>query len=364
MQNSPKNILILLPTDSMGGAEQYLKMVASFYKEAVVKVFFLQTTGQRSWDGSMDHIHLHYPKSNNKALSVARFLFNSDHRNIQFHYIFTSHVYTTGLIGIMLRLGLIRTTYFVARESTSIFLRFKGIKLLTYKLFYTLGYKKVDLLICQTQLMKDQLLQGFSSIEKITKVKVIPNPIDFSLIKEREKDAFPEKLPEKYIVSAGRLIPEKGYDILIKSFSALKSNFPELKLVILGDGHLKGELSQLVASLGLEEDVLFKGFVGNVYPYFKRATVCVVASRMEGFPNVLLQMMSQNPRVVSTTCAGGISEIPGISISETNSVSSLTRAIKTALESETDHSAVFNDFLKQRDISTFTGRIEAYLDNS
>ncbi|MCK0147055.1 glycosyltransferase [Arenibacter sp. F26102] len=355
-------ILILLPTDSMGGAEQYLQMIATFHKEASVEIYFLHTSAQKSWKDSKKHIQLIYPKSRSKFLNVLRFVFDAKYRTRKkYDYIFTSHVYTTGIVGIMLRLNLLNTKNFVARESTSIFLRFKGIKLLSYKIFYWMAYKKVDLLICQTQLMKNQLIDGFAGIDRITNLKVIPNPIDFPLIKERENNPINETLPNNYIISAGRLIPEKGYDILITSFAELKHNFPQLKLIILGDGYLISELKNLVAKLALEKDVLFNGFVNNVYPYFKNASVCIVSSRMEGFPNVLLQMMSQNSRVVSTTCAGGISDIPGIFLAEPNNVNSLTLAIQGALTSKSDKRIVFDEYLKKRDILNFMTTVKKFL---
>ena len=257
---------------------------------------------------------------------------------------------------------LIKTKHFVARESTSIFIRFKGIKLWTYKLFYWLGYKQVDLLICQTQVMRDQIIRGFPKIEKYTSVKVLPNPIDYSLITKKEKFKLNENLPPEYLVTAGRLIPEKGYDILIEAFSDVKKTFPKLKLIILGEGDLKQELTLLAQTLKIENDVIFWGFVENVYPYFKNARACVVSSRVEGFPNVLLQMMSQNNNVISTTCAGGISDIPGIHIAKTNNVDSLQQSILDALYSKVDNRKLFDAFLKKRDISTFVLHLNNYLD--
>mgnify|MGYP003645909479 CR=1 FL=1 len=357
-------ILIILPNDSLGGAEQYLKMVASYFKKCTVEVFFLQKSNKNGWGKSDEFIQLNYPEFNNKILSIIKFISHPKHKNTKnYDYIFTSHVYTTGLIGIMLRLGLIRSSNFIARESTSIFIRFKGLKLISYKLFYWLGYKKVDLLICQTKFMKDQLVKGFPGLENSTNIKVIPNPIDYSLIKAKEKLVSHEELPENFIVSAGRLINEKGYDILINAFSKLKTNFPSLKLVILGEGNLREELSNQVTTLNLQNEVILKGFVENVYPYFKSAKACVVSSRVEGFPNVLLQMMSQNSNVVSTTCAGGISEIPGIHISDTHNVNSLLNAITAALKSTTDNSILFDGYLNKRDISYFMAQINDNLNN-
>lgn len=357
-------ILIVIPNDSLGGAEQYLKMVAEYFTKANVHVFFLQASGTSSWANCKPHIQLHYPKSNTKLISILRFALDPAHRkNGEYDLIFTSHVYMTGLIGILLRLKRIRTTHFIARESTTIFTRFTGLKLLSYKLFYKWGYKKVDLLICQTQIMKEQLLAGVPFLAKTTSIQVIPNPIHYALIKEQEREGLPEKLPESYLVSAGRLIPEKGYDILINAFALIKSSYPQLKLIILGEGKSRRELTDLIAQLNLDNEVILKGFVKNVYPYFRRARACIVSSRVEGFPNVLLQMMSQNSRVVSTTCAGGIADIPGIYISNPENIKSLQMAIQNALQSNGDTQDLFDTFLKARDIASFIDQCTHFISN-
>lgn len=362
--NESMRILILLPNDTMGGAEQYLKMVASYHKSDIIDVHFLNKKLKNSWEDTSPHINLHYSKYGKKYIAVVLFVLNLvASKNKYYDYIFTSHVYTNGLIGILLSLKLIRANHFVARESTSIFLRYKGLKLLSYKIFYRMGYRKVNLLICQTELMKNQLITGFPKISALTKIKVIPNPIDTNLIAQNTTYTLNHKLPEKYIISAGRMIPEKGYDILIKAFSNLKPRYADLKLIILGDGIERNNLEVLIDKLNLVEEVLLYGFVKNVYPYFKNATVCVVSSRVEGFPNVLLQMMSQNSKVVSTTCAGGIENIPGVQISETNNIKNLEDAITTSLNSSKDNRALFDEFLQSRDISSFMATVIQHLEN-
>jgi glycosyltransferase involved in cell wall biosynthesis len=135
-------------------------------------------------------------------------------------------------------------------------------------------------------------------------------------------------------------------------------------LVILGDGAQKLRLTNQVNQLGLEGEVYLHGFVDNVYPYFKYAKLCVVSSRVEGFPNVLLQMMSQNNKVVSTKCAGGIEDIKGVFIAETDNVGSLETAIKLCLEADTSvNDYIFQQYLKDRSIDNFSLKIENELNS-
>jgi glycosyltransferase involved in cell wall biosynthesis len=361
-------ILILLPNDSMGGAEQYLKMMASYHKDDKIDVFFLNKKQRNSWEDLSTLVTLHYSKYSQKYFAVLNLILKlAKLRNKSYDYIFTSHVYTNGLIGILLKLKFLKTRRFVARESTSIFIRYNGLKLLSYKLFYWMGYRKVNLLICQTELMKNQLINGFPKISKLTEIKVLPNPIDINLIEKQSVISQNYILPINYLVSAGRMIPEKGYDILINVFSNLKPDYPDLKLLILGDGSERINIEKLIIKLNLTEEVILKGFVENVYPYFNKAAVCVVSSRVEGFPNVLLQMMSQNSKVVSTKCAGGIEKIPGLILAETNNEQRLELAIITALESTNNNNnnrIIFDKYLQDRDISTYMAQVNNHLDEN
>lgn len=357
-------ILIALPDNSLGGAEQYLKMVAEFYARRGddVFVFFLKDSFKNSWKdlNKYENINAVAYKGNSNVKNIYKFYrdlitFKTD----EFDYIYTSHVKITGVLGIFLKWGVLRKKKFIARESTSIFKRYSGIKLLIYKSYYHLGYSKVDQLICQTQIMKDELLQFYPSFSK--KVVVIDNPIDFNIISKFEKESIP--LEYDYIVSAGRLIKEKGFDILINAFAKLKKNkeHNNLKLLILGEGNQRDFLEELVTSLNLDGDVIMKGLVLNVYPYFKKAKACVVSSRVEGFPNVLLQMISQNNKVVSTKCAGGITNIPNITICNITD-DDLYKAISNVLRCDsTKNRVIFDEFLKNRTIDNFINKIDNYI---
>src|SRR5690606_38670145 len=85
------------------------------------------------------------------------------------------------------------------------------------------------------------------------------------------------------------------------------------------------------------------------YSYFKKAKICVVSSIKEGFPNVLLQMLALNDRVVSTNCAGGIQDIPGITVVTPNNVQELTEGIKQQLfDCNTNKRALLDKYLVDR----------------
>ena len=198
-------------------------------------------------------------------------------------------------------------------------------------LAYRLGYPGVSLVVCQTELMRSQFIQHVTFVPA-QKIVVQPNPVDLKQI--LLKAEFPLQDTDTdaaFICAAGRLIPEKGFSLLIHAFEGIYKQYPGLKLLILGEGPERASLANLIESLELSAYVILKGRIDNPIPYFKKARLCVVSSVKEGFPNVLLEMMTANQTVVSTLCAGGIEAIPGIFKINVNSVNELEAGLKEAL---------------------------------
>ena len=356
-----RKILIVLPTDNLGGAEKVLKMIARHYiNNSNVSVFFLQKRSTSLWDDLLinKNITLDYGKSKSSTLGLINLLYFIL-KCRKYHHIFSSQTIINGFIGLLIKLRIIQTKFFIARESTTIFNRFSGIKLLKYRMIYYLGYSSIDLLICQTELMKDQFMKNLPFISKKINIKTIPNPINLEKTLQPNTDFI---FNEDFIVAAGRLIEEKGFDILIDAFNLLKNDYSNLKLVILGEGLLRSHLETKIRNLNLADKVLLPGRVSNLLAYFNLAKVCVVSSRVEGFPNVLLEMMSQNTKVVSTKCAGGIDELEGVFVAEVNDITGLVEHLKIILDSDTSHNRVlFDKELKSRNIENFINKIELSL---
>ncbi len=353
---------MLIPNNRLGGAEQYLLTIAKYFQEENLDIyFFYKKVDYSSWNklAEKTNVKVTFFSRKNERRGIFKFFRSMTKNRTSYDIIFTSNVMATGLIGLMKYAGFLRTKRFVGRESTSIFLRYKGLKLYKYLFFYKTGYKKLDLLICQTELMAQQLIENVPYLEK--KIKVLHNPVnveEISILGDQEIDFdFGAGIPQ-FIVSAGRFIPEKGFDILIKSFAMLKKDRPNLKLVILGNGPLNASYIQLAEEHNLVGDLYFPGYVQNVYPFFKKASLCVVSSRIEGFPNVLLQMMSQNDKVVSTLCAGGIDKINGVQTVETDSVENLYMGMRSCLDNDTKiNRELFDDYLDKNDIHAFMKKL-------
>ena len=137
------------------------------------------------------------------------------------------------------------------------------------------------------------------------KVKVIPNAIVTSIDVNSESI----RLPDRYIVNMGRLIPDKGHKLLVDSFANLASNFPDLSLVIVGDGPEKEKLRNMIESYGLAERIILLGSVHDIYPVLENAECFVLPSLREGFCLALAEAMSCAVVPVSFDCPSGPAEI-------------------------------------------------------
>lgn len=114
-----------------------------------------------------------------------------------------------------------------------------------------------------------------------------------------------ENLP--LILGAGRLTPEKDFKTLIRAFARLRAGQP-CRLIILGEGPLRGELEAEAKTLGVSEAVDFPGHTTNPFPFMKRAALFVMSSAWEGSGNVLVEALALGTPSVSTDCPFGPAE--------------------------------------------------------
>ena len=104
------------------------------------------------------------------------------------------------------------------------------------------------------------------------------------------------------IVSVGRLVPIKSYDVLVQSFATIADRIPGARLVIVGDGDLYDQLAAEAAPMG--ERVWLPGYRKDAWKFAGAADVFVSSSRSEGSSTALLEAMAQGAPVVATDAAG------------------------------------------------------------
>lgn len=173
-----------------------------------------------------------------------------------------------------------------------------------------MGYPKTDGVVAVSGGVADDLARTIDLSRD--RISVIYNPVVTPelLEKSREPLLHPwlgEGKPP-VILGVGRLTQAKDFATLIRAFARVHAK-RDCRLVILGEGELRGELERLVASLGIVDSVQLPGFSGNPFAWMSRVRLVVLSSRWEGLPNVLIQAMACGTAVVSTDCRSGPDEI-------------------------------------------------------
>jgi len=135
-----------------------------------------------------------------------------------------------------------------------------------------------------------------------------------SVVYRGRRDPLPELcspatiLPR--IVCVGRLAREKGFDLALSAFTTIVKHFPEMELVLAGDGPQRSALEQQAESLGLTEKVQWLGWVApeQIPALIATAQAVLIPSRSEGLPRVAVEAALM-ARPVAATKVGGIPEV-------------------------------------------------------
>ena len=169
-------------------------------------------------------------------------------------------------------------------------------------------YPKADQIICLCDAAVNDMVQHLGI--RRDKLVRIYNPVDVVMVRQQAEVAeSPYTGPGPHVMAMGRLQHEKAYDLLLLAFSSVLKAFPQAQLSILGEGPLETQLKKQAVELSIDHAVAFPGFQKNPWPWVKHADLFVLASRFEGLPNALLEVLALGVPVVATDCPGGVREI-------------------------------------------------------
>lgn len=209
---------------------------------------------------------------------------------------FVSFLTPFNILSAFALLGIKRRTFFAVAERTdpskdeyhkNMFLRF--LRWFSYSFLD-------DGLVMQTS----SALNYFSkTIRK--KAVVLPNPLS---IKNSEIGCALLTEKEKKIVSVGRLIESKNFEMLFRSFANVHEQFPEYKLVIYGEGDYRLRLEKYINKLGLDEYILLPGKNSDIISAIKSAEIFAFPSSYEGMSNAIIEALCIGLPVVTTDVNG------------------------------------------------------------
>ncbi len=112
-------------------------------------------------------------------------------------------------------------------------------------------------------------------------------------------------LPQRpTVVFTGRMVHEKGIDVLLIAWREVIRRLPNAYQVLVGEGEQRAAFEAQAQALGLQEHVRFVGGCDNVAPYLRAADAFVLPSRAEGLPVSLLEAMACQLPCVATNIGG------------------------------------------------------------
>jgi 1,2-diacylglycerol 3-alpha-glucosyltransferase len=171
-------------------------------------------------------------------------------------------------------------------------------------------YNLVDLVLCPS-------IYGLRTLKKYglnTKALVLSNGIELSkfnpdLDHEQFDKEFGLRDGSKKILYVGRLMEEKGLDVLLNAYNIVNAKIPNTNLVIVGKGHLRRNLEEQANKLGLES-VVFTGFVSDslLKQAYASSDLFVLPSYAEIQPLVLLEALAMGLPAIGTK-VGGVPEM-------------------------------------------------------
>lgn len=164
--------------------------------------------------------------------------------------------------------------------------------------------RRAEKVIVPSRYLKGIVEKWGVSPERVVVVYNAFNPVTV----EESKETFAKELrmPHPALLSAARLVPWKGMRALIGTLPGLARDFPDIGLVIAGDGPERSALEAYAATVGVSERVQFLGSLPRteLYRHIKAADLFVLNTGYEGFSHQLLEVMSIGTPIITTDVGG------------------------------------------------------------
>ncbi len=292
-------MLFVLPSLKAGGAERVISFVSQNLDKSKFESVLVILGHKKDAIYKVDNIEIHY-LNRPRLLKAIKPLFKmiaSQKPNIV--------VGSIGHVNYMLTLFRLyfRKTLFVGREASlsgviSKFVENKGFKF--YNL-YKNYFKNLDLIICQSKEMADNLMQRYK-VSK-SKISVINNPISSNLPLRTNPINNDDT---KQLITIGRLSLEKGHKRVLEILAKLEIPY---RYTIIGDGDQEDALTEVAKDLNILDKIRYIKYTDNVSKYLSQSDLFLQGSFVEGFPNALLESCVIGTPIIAFRAPGGTQDI-------------------------------------------------------
>lgn len=283
------NVLIILPSYSIGGAEKIALTYFNNFKNSKISLKLLVINSIAKADSIRDNRIIH--------LNFSRFIFSVPTlinilKKFKIKVVISTFPNISAVLLILKRLKIINNRIIV-RQPNVIEKSLNGtLKLFILRKLYKRLIKFANAVIVTSTFMREEALKNKVEDKKIF---IIRNPIN---VQETRKNINPIRRGKDNIklIFVGRLVKQKGIDRILHIF---KENH-NIEITIVGDGVLKEKLIEKTKNLNIEKKVNFIGLKKNPYNLIAGADYLILPSRWEGLPNCVLESLALGTPVLST----------------------------------------------------------------
>ncbi len=287
LYRKPKKIFFVIGAMGGGGAERVALLLANHFSQDNYDVSIVTfTTGKRQYENRCRILPLNETKTITQIIQLSR-LFRRNRPDI-----IVAFEYHVAMKTIMATRG-VKAKVIVSERNDP-----NRLNSLLKRKARNILFRAADSLVCQT---KEAASCFPKAVQK--QARIIANPVKSGL------PVWDSENCRKVIVNFCRLNKQKNLPLLIRAYRLVHKEYPDFKLLIIGDGEEKDHLQALVSRHGMAENITIMPFMDDVHSLVSSCMIYVSTSDFEGLSNSMLEAMAMGMPVISTDCpAGGARE--------------------------------------------------------
>ena len=301
-------ILHLIYSEQVAGAEKYLLDLLPGLKDEGIECHLVCVTPAKDaykFTGLCDELNSRGVKAILLNGTIKNFLpiarsvnkYLTDNKIKYLH----AHLFKSDLLAVMLKklfnrkIILLSTKHGYEEKYCSNYHRYKG--RIHYNLYYFISkylLGNIDKQVAVSKAMSDLYYQLKLTPERL---KFIHHGIHIkTLAKADDKTQY--RFGDQQLIILGRIEEVKGHTYLLNALPEVIQIFPEVKLLVIGNGTQQQVLQQQAASSGIEKNIMFMGFQQNPYPFMANSDILVSPSLYESFGLVFIEAFAMQLPVV------------------------------------------------------------------
>ena len=170
-------------------------------------------------------------------------------------------------------------------------------------------YQKFDRIFHVSEETRESFLNYYPEMEK--KSYVFHNLLNQEEIRRKSRASvdFGDDFDGIRLLSVGRLVPQKAYDVSIEAMRLLKQDGISIRWYVLGEGEERANLERQIKKEHLTEDFRLLGVKSNPYPYFRACDIYVHTSRFEGKSIAIQEAQILGCTILASDCSGNREQI-------------------------------------------------------